>query len=78
MKLAAVHIIAATTIGLTAATAVPAIAAAEATAEPVAAVVEVPSGVVEAVRGAIASVLFFGIVGLCVARVLPADQCHLF
>ncbi|MEW1739708.1 hypothetical protein AB0346_27545 [Nocardia beijingensis] len=68
------RIIAAATIALTAATAVPATA----TAEPVAAVVGVPPSLVDAVRGAIASVLFFGIVGLCVARVLPADQCHLF
>ncbi|MER7450866.1 hypothetical protein ABTW96_11325 [Nocardia beijingensis] len=74
MKHAGMRIIAAATIALTAATAVPATA----TAEPVAAVVEVPPGVVDAVRGAIASVLFFGIVGLCVARVLPVDQCHLF
>lgn len=78
MKHAGMRIIAAATIALTAATAVPATAIAEISVEPVAAVVEVPPGVVDAVRGAIASVLFFGIVGLCVARVLPADQCHLF
>ncbi|MEU1549636.1 hypothetical protein [Nocardia sp. NPDC005745] len=74
MKHAGMRIIAATAIALTAATAAPATA----TAEPVAAAVEVPPGVVDAVRGAIASVLFFGIVGLCVVRVLPPDQCHLF
>ncbi|MEU6829137.1 hypothetical protein ABZ894_10835 [Nocardia beijingensis] len=75
MKHAGMRIIAAATIALTA---VPATATAEISAEPVAAVVEVPPGVVDAVRGAIASVLFFGIVGLCLVRVLPADQCHLF
>ncbi|MEU1995111.1 hypothetical protein ABZ511_11725 [Nocardia gamkensis] len=74
MKHAGMRIIAAAAITLTAATAAPATA----TAEPVAAAVEVPPGVVDAVRGAIASVLFFGIVGLCVVRVLPPDQCHLF
>lgn len=77
MKHAGMRIIAAATITLTAATAVPAAAAAQITAEPVA-VVEVSPGIVDAVRGAIASVLFFGIVGLCVARILPPDQCHLF
>ncbi|MBF6206589.1 hypothetical protein [Nocardia sputi] len=78
MKHAGMRVIAATTIALTAATAVPAAASAEITAEPVAAIVEVPPAVVDGVRNAIASVLFFGIVGLCLARILPADQCHLF
>ncbi|MBF6219322.1 hypothetical protein IU479_14505 [Nocardia abscessus] len=78
MKHAAMRVIAATAIALTAATAAPVTATASNTAEPVASAVDLPPGVVDSVRSAIASVLFFGIVGLCLVRVLPPDQCHFF
>ncbi|WP_433663001.1 hypothetical protein ACQPW1_13180 [Nocardia sp. CA-128927] len=76
MKHATTRFLIAGTIAATVAMTAPATATAELPTATAAQIDLLDSGSAEAARGAFASIVFFGAIGLCLLRLLPADQCH--